>query len=107
MNTGLLIGYFLAQQEAIRAFQKLKNKGFRRVAWISKDAGGEIRIGKPFLQRWFFGVKKELIKNHERWLIAGDTALILMAPIETLKIPANILLESEEEIGRASCRERV
>ena len=98
MNTGLLIGYFLARQEAVKASRKLKKKGFRRVAWISKNAEGEIQIGKPLSQRLFFGVKKELIENHGRWLVAGDTALILVAPIEKLRVPVSILLESEEAI---------
>jgi len=98
MKTGLLIGYFLARQEAIEASRKLKKKGFRRVAWISKNAEGEIQIGKPYSRPWFFGVKKELIENHGRWLVAGDTALILVAPIEKLRIPVKILLENEKAI---------
>jgi cyclic beta-1,2-glucan synthetase len=96
MNTGLLIGYFLEHQEAITASRQLKKKGFRRVALIGKSAEGKIQIVRPLLQRWCFGVKKEVIENHGRWLVPGDTALILVAPIETLKIPAKILLESEE-----------
>jgi len=94
MNKGLLIGYFLARQEAVKASRKLRKKGFRRVAWISKSVDGAIQIGSPLLRRWFFGVKRKLIENHGRWLVAGDTALILMAPIEKLKTPARILLES-------------
>lgn len=98
MKKGLLIGYFPARQEAIIASRKLRKRGFRCVARISKSAEGEIQIGRPLLRRWLFGVKRKLIENHGRWLVAGDTALILVAPIEKLKTPARILLESAEAI---------
>src|SRR4030042_866242 len=153
MKTGILIGYYVKSQEAREAFRKLRRKGYRRVAWVSKNADGEIHTADPFhwrrifgtavafillgalatvvslssqwpgpmfsrlpsalipavaggvigtllsvvwIRRSRFGVERRLLKDHARWLVSGETALILQAPIERLRIPVTVLLESGE-----------
>ena len=49
-----------------------------------------------FIRRSKSGVELGLLEDHARWLVAGESALILQAPIETLGIPAGLLLESGE-----------
>ncbi len=153
MKTGILIGYFGKREEAREAFRKLRRKGYRRFAWVSKNADGEIHTGDPFhwsrifgaamafilfgtiatvvsmnfqwwgtifnrlpftliasvgfgvigsllsvvwIRRSRFGIERRLIEDHSRWLVSGETALILQAPIERLRILVPILLESGE-----------
>ncbi|MBU0755420.1 MAG: hypothetical protein KJ645_09790, partial [Planctomycetes bacterium] len=55
MKTGILIGYFVKNREAREAFKKLRGHGFRRVAWVSRNAEEEIHTGDPFLWYRFFG----------------------------------------------------
>ena len=55
MKTGILIGYYVKSQDAREAFRKIWRKGYRRVAWVSKNADGEIHIANPFPWRWVFG----------------------------------------------------
>ena len=151
MHAGILIGYFGREDEARKAFRQLRGKGFRRAAWASKSAGGDVHIGDPFpwrrafgatlafifwgalasvvslrldwsgpavwgfpplpllaggltgallsvawMRRSRFGVKRGLIEDHARWLVSGESVLILQAPIETLRVPLAVLLESGE-----------
>ena len=151
MYAGTLIGYFGKQDEARKAFRQLRGKGYRRAAWVSKSAGGDVHIGDPFQRRrsfgailsfilggalasvvsislgwpgpvlggsvpiplivggltgallcvaWIrrstFGVRRGLIEDHARWLVSGESVLILQAPIETLRVPVAVLLESGE-----------
>ena len=91
MKTGVLISYFAKQDEARVAFGKLQRKGFRRTAWVSKNAAGKVEIRRPL-----FGVERRIIEDHARWLSADETALILRGPIETLSVPFDLLLESGE-----------
>ncbi|MFH0799880.1 MAG: glucoamylase family protein [Pseudomonadota bacterium] len=91
MKTGVLIGYFARQNEARAAFGKLKQKGFRRAAWVSKSAEGKVEA-----RRTRFGVERRLLEDHARWLFAGESVLILRGPIETLSAPFDLLLESGE-----------
>ena len=48
MYTGFLIGYFGRQDEARKACRQLRRKGYRRAAWASKTADGDVHIGDPF-----------------------------------------------------------
>ncbi len=153
MKSGTLIGFYQKQQEARSASEKLRRKHFYRVACVSKNANGGIRIWDPFLRRrvfgatgafllsgtiatvisflfqWpgpiinqmlsttalavacgvvgillslslirrsSFGVDKALLKDQLRWLVSGETAIILQAPIERLKVPMTALLENGE-----------
>ncbi|MFW6181494.1 MAG: glycosyl transferase, partial [Spirochaetota bacterium] len=65
-------------------------------AMIPAASGGVIGIllGVVWIRRKRFGVERRLLQDHARWLIAGDTALILQAPVEKLRVPAGLLLES-------------
>ena len=153
MKTGLLIGYYVERQEAREAFKKLRRKGYRRVACVSKNADGEIHTRDPFhwrrilgaavafilfgavaavvslsfnwpgplfnrlppalipaaacgvigillsvvwIRRSRLGVERSLLDDHTRWLVSGETALILQAPIEKLRVPVTVLMESGE-----------
>jgi cyclic beta-1,2-glucan synthetase len=151
MSAAILIGYFGKQDEARKAFRQLRGKGYRRAAWVSKSADGDIHISDPFrrrrafgavlafilfgalasvvsfnlgwpgpavwgstpiavlvsgligallcvawMQRSTFGVKRGLIQDHARWLVSGESVLILQAPIEALRTPVAVLLESGE-----------
>ncbi len=61
-------------------------------------AGGFIGIlfSLTWVRRSRFGVERELLEDHARWLDAGETVLILQAPIETLAIPMAVLQKSGE-----------
>ena len=48
------------------------------------------------VRRSTFGVERGLIEDHARWLVSGESVLILQAPIETLQVPVAVLLESGE-----------
>ena len=151
MYSGVLLGYFGKQDEARKAFRQLWGMGYRRAAWVAKDADGDIHIWDPFPWRrglsailafivfgalasgvsfslqwaspalwgyapvpllagglfgallsfvWFrrstFGVRRGLIEDHSRWLLSGESVLILLAPIEVLQEPVGVLLESGE-----------
>jgi len=41
-------------------------------------------------------VDLRLLEDHSRWLVAGESVVILQAPLETLGIPTALLLESGE-----------
>ncbi len=48
MKTGILIGYFSKQDEAMAAFKNLRRKGFRRAALVSKNDEGQMIEHDPF-----------------------------------------------------------
>ncbi len=150
MYSGVLIGYFGKQDEARKAFRQLHAKGYRRLAWASKNADGDVHVWDPFqwrralaavlafilfgalaaivstslawpdpavggsripalvggfigvllclawMRRLTFGVRRGLLEDHARWLVSGESVLILQAPIETLRVPVTVLLESGE-----------
>jgi len=48
------------------------------------------------IRRSIFGIERKLISNHSRWLVNGETVLLLQAPIEQLRIPMTIMLETGE-----------
>ncbi len=91
MKTGVLISYFARQDEARAAFGKLQQKGFHRAATMSKNSAGKIET-----RRSRFGVDRKLLENHARWLSVGETVLILTGPIETMRVPFDLLMESGE-----------
>jgi cyclic beta-1,2-glucan synthetase len=55
-----------------------------------------ILVYAAWMRRSRFGVERALLENHARWLVSGETVLILQAPIETLHLPFDMLLESGE-----------
>ena len=60
--------------------------------------GGLAGFGACFawVRRSSFGVERSLIEDHARWLVSGESVLILQAPLETLQVPLAVLLESSE-----------
>ncbi len=169
MKPSILLAYFDQYQEAKEASGILSRLGYRRLAWVSKNADGKILTGTPFLQRkifevigallllgtlvailsrqahpltqmfhqpsppliWAiaigilgvflgllvvrrtkFGIDRESFEEQVRWLITGETVLILQAPIERLKIPVSELLQNSEMtptvfVLHARCKSRV
>ena len=53
-------------------------------------------VGGVWTRRSKYGVERGLIENQTRWLVSEETALILQAPIETLRLPVALLRESAE-----------
>jgi cyclic beta-1,2-glucan synthetase len=51
-------------------------------------------VGTALIQRSKYGVDRELLEDHARWLASQETVLILQAPIRTLRLPVAILRES-------------
>ena len=47
-----------------------------------------------WLRLFRYGVEPELIRNHARWLVSGESVLILQAPCESLPRPVALLRES-------------
>jgi len=89
MKMGILIGYYHKKSGARDAVSKLKREGYRRVSWIHKNAQGKIN-------RSWFGVNKQLISDHSRWLCNDETVLILQAPLEKLHQPSSLLSKSAQ-----------
>jgi cyclic beta-1,2-glucan synthetase len=65
------------------------------VAILGAGAVGGILCLASF-RRSKSGVDSHLIEDHSRWLVPGESVLILQAPIETLEIPVAVLLDSGE-----------
>src|SRR4030042_1629958 len=63
---------------------------------VSIFAGGVIGtlFGGVWIRRSKYGVERRLLENHARWLVSGETVLILQSPIETLRGPVAVLRES-------------
>ncbi|MDQ7842063.1 MAG: glucoamylase family protein, partial [bacterium] len=63
---------------------------------VSIFAGGFIGtiFGGVWIRRSKYGVERRLLEDHARWLVSGETVLILQAPIETLRFPVAVLRES-------------
>jgi cyclic beta-1,2-glucan synthetase len=49
-----------------------------------------------WMRRSKYGVGRQLINDHTRWLLSGESVLILQAPIEALHVPVAVLLKSGE-----------
>ena len=152
-KTATLVSYFCKQDEAREVFRKLRRKGQRRSAWVSKNSEGKVRTRDPFrlwrilgaimavilfgalaetvsmrfmgpaptldrfpgamlpflaggfmgilvnaawMRRSRFGIEPTLLENHARWLVSGETVIILQGPIETLNLPFALLQKSGE-----------
>lgn len=153
MKTGILVAYFARQTEGREAFQKLRRRGCRRGAWLSRGLDGNVRAGGgsrwhrvfrtlaafalfatlaavilprsgwrglipvedplgliPILAGGIIGillgevwirrsggvVERDLLENHRRWLVCGETVLILQAPIDQMRAPVTLLREIGE-----------
>ena len=55
-----------------------------------------VLVSLAWFRRTRFGIERKMIEDHARWLIAGETVLILRASIENLRAPMVSLLESGE-----------
>ncbi len=53
-------------------------------------------LSVAWIRRCRFGVERKLLLDHARRLVAGETVLILQAPIDSLRIPVRVLLEIGE-----------
>jgi cyclic beta-1,2-glucan synthetase len=49
-----------------------------------------------WMRRSTSGVQRGLIEGHARWLVSGESVLILQGPIETLQVPVDVMLKSGE-----------
>lgn len=49
-----------------------------------------------WIRRSKFGVERKLLKDHARWLVSGETVLILRSPMDTLRFSVAVLQESDE-----------
>ncbi len=56
MKTGTLIAYFSKQEEAAKAYKKLRRKGYRRSAWLVKSSDGSVNNTAPFIWWRVFGM---------------------------------------------------
>ena len=43
-----------------------------------------------------YGVEPEVLRDHTRWLVSGESVLILRGPIESLPLPVALLRESSD-----------
>ena len=55
-----------------------------------------ILVNIAWMGRSKFGVERALLVNHARWLVPGETVIVLQGQIETLHFPFTLLLESGE-----------
>jgi len=53
-------------------------------------------LGIVCVRRSSFGVERRLLADHSRRLILGETVLVLQAPVERLRIPAAMLMGTDE-----------
>ncbi|TVQ35803.1 MAG: hypothetical protein EA384_15620, partial [Spirochaetaceae bacterium] len=93
MKPAILTAFFVRREEAQAAFRKLKREGHHRAAVVHKDADGRVEIHSPLLQ---FGFKRGLVKDLLRRLATEESALVLQAPIASLRQPVALLRESGE-----------
>ena len=55
-----------------------------------------ILLSMVWIRRSKFGIERKLLEDHARWLVPGETVLILRTSIERLRIPVTVVLESGE-----------
>jgi cyclic beta-1,2-glucan synthetase len=82
-GSGILLGYFEETEEADKALRKLRLMGFRRIASLSKTRR---QTGR--------GVDKSILRDFDRWLLSGETVLVVQAPVDSLNAAVNALRES-------------
>ncbi len=52
--------------------------------------------GLVWIRRSKYGIEAVLMQNHSRWLMPGETVLLLQTPIENLQAPLAVLRESSD-----------
>jgi len=72
--------------------------GWSAITFIPGLAGGFLGalLGAAWFRRSRFGVDRKLIRDHLRWLVPGESILILQGPIQTLPVPMAALSENCE-----------
>jgi cyclic beta-1,2-glucan synthetase len=78
VRAGILIAYFAKQDAARKALKELQQRGFRRVALVSKTADRHIQSRDPFLRHQVFGVTTAFILCG---VITEAAAMILQWPV--------------------------
>ncbi len=152
MGSGILIGYYVKQDEARRALRELARNGYMRAALVHKGLDGEIHVADSFfwqrslgvsfaaclsggigwiaalllywsqsytvwnipisltlilifstcgalgaffwLRRSRFCVDPGVVSSHSRWLVPGESVLILQTPVESMQQPVAMLRET-------------
>ena len=69
-------------------------KNFSSPALILVCAAGGSMAAMLWLRRSRYGIDPLVIREHARWLVSGETVIILQAPVETLQEPVCMLRES-------------
>ncbi len=111
MGDGTLIGYFTKKDDARNAFRELTKKGFNRIALTYKDTDGALHATAPPLwyrmprlllgalprfRQTLSGVEPDLMLEHARLLVPGETILVLHGSVEALQRPMALLRESSD-----------
>ncbi len=91
-RSGVLLGYFQGETDADAAIGALKRGGFRRPALARKTSGGRVLtrtgFGPARLRR---GAAAGLLRKHSRWLVPGESLVIIEARPEELARAIGIL----------------
>jgi cyclic beta-1,2-glucan synthetase len=68
----------------------------RSLLVIVAAAASTSLVALPWLRRSRLGVERSCLHDHGRWLVPGESVLILQAPVELLQQPMALLRESSE-----------
>ncbi len=93
----VLFGVLAGVTSIILKWQELFLSGILS-ALVPSLAGGlaGILFSAIWIRRSRFGLGKRLLDDHARWLVSGETVLLLRTPIETMHSPAAVLQQSGE-----------
>jgi len=69
---------------------------FTSLTAIPACAAGGALLALAWLRRSRYGVEPGIMRDQARWLMPGESALILQAPVESLQHPLNMLRESSD-----------
>jgi len=79
---GILLGFFREKEDAARAMEELRKRGYRRVALLRKDREGKVRIhrggGAP-------GLNRKRLQSYTRFLVTRENMIFLQAPFASLE----------------------
>jgi cyclic beta-1,2-glucan synthetase len=111
VEDGILVSYFTKQADARKALHELAHQGFKRTVLVQKSQDGAIHLTDssfwrsavrwlqvvlPWVRRFRVGVSPEVIRNHLRCLVSGESAIILESPVAALQLPVALLRESSD-----------
>ncbi len=69
--------------------------GILSILTVAGGLAGTV-VGLAWMRRAKHGIERRLMQNHARWLMSGETVLILQAPIESLQLPLALLQDSSD-----------